>query len=767
MKKLIICLCFILSSPASAEENFPPFTTHPLKIQPVLSSSFAEYRVDHFHAGIDYKTWGKEGYRVYAVGNGSVVRIRTSPWFYGKAVYLKLTTGETAVYAHLSRFIPRFEEIIRKAQSREETYEVDVHIPEGDLTIREGEVLAYTGSTGTGLPHLHFELRDRQNRPINPIKRGFGYRDIIPPIFQRVAFIPLDAHSLVNSLPDEGIESFKASGSAGSFSIEKTPLLLGQIGVAVEIKDFTQSAPNNLGIYRLSLFKNGKLLYEKRYEYFSYADSRKINIDMNYHLLATDVGVFHNLFLEPGNDLHFYRHSNKGVLNLPVENPDSPLELISIEAEDFAGNVSQAEFFVRVGMPPVISRFTLNEETTTDFFLKAEGRGIPLRSLIVESSPDGGESWRRTVEEPVGHLFLSTHLRIPPSDNPCLFRVYVQDSTGVASPFRYHFAGELPDSISHPLTIEPTFRGNLLILHLHTETGFREPPTLKIKGTWGFHKSVAFHETGWGSYVAKATLRGISPKVWVELPTQSSQQEKKIQRREYTFHRVQAANKSSFEDPSGIRIDCPPGSFYQDTYLGLDWLEENLPNEGELRPASKILRIFPRDVPLAGKINLGLRSIGKTTEDGSSRDSGNTSAVEFEATGLYQAGSKGEWKFLDSARDGDFIRGECFHLGDFALFIDNTHPQITNMRPRGTTSKRRPLISAYIKDEGSGIKRDRDIRMWFDDYRIYAAYDPESDLLTYQVRYRQKPGKHTIRVSVRDMQGNENTVSWDFRIAGK
>ncbi len=130
MKRLLIFF-LLFNGTAVAEENLPPLTAWPVKIQPVLSSSFAEYRSNHFHAGIDFKTWGKEGYRVYAVEDGSIVRIRTSPWFYGKAVYLKMTTGETAVYAHLSRFIPRLEEVIRKAQRKEDTYEVDVHIPEG------------------------------------------------------------------------------------------------------------------------------------------------------------------------------------------------------------------------------------------------------------------------------------------------------------------------------------------------------------------------------------------------------------------------------------------------------------------------------------------------------------------------------------------------------------------------------------------------------------------------------------------------------------
>jgi len=63
----------------------------PLDIKPALTSTFAEFRKGwHLHAGIDLKTWGKKGYKVFAIDNGYLYRILVSPFGYGKAVYLKL-----------------------------------------------------------------------------------------------------------------------------------------------------------------------------------------------------------------------------------------------------------------------------------------------------------------------------------------------------------------------------------------------------------------------------------------------------------------------------------------------------------------------------------------------------------------------------------------------------------------------------------------------------------------------------------------------------
>ena len=54
----------------------------PLKIPLVLSGTFGELRNNHFHAGIDIKTKGQSGLKVYAIADGYVSRIKVSPWGY-------------------------------------------------------------------------------------------------------------------------------------------------------------------------------------------------------------------------------------------------------------------------------------------------------------------------------------------------------------------------------------------------------------------------------------------------------------------------------------------------------------------------------------------------------------------------------------------------------------------------------------------------------------------------------------------------------------
>ena len=89
----------------------------PLSLDPQLTSSFAEYRTGRFHAGIDLRTAGV-GREVFAAGDGYVSRVRCSPYGYGKAVYLQLHDGNSAVYAHLSDFYPELAAFVRAEQHR-------------------------------------------------------------------------------------------------------------------------------------------------------------------------------------------------------------------------------------------------------------------------------------------------------------------------------------------------------------------------------------------------------------------------------------------------------------------------------------------------------------------------------------------------------------------------------------------------------------------------------------------------------------------------
>ncbi|MQY63183.1 MAG: peptidoglycan DD-metalloendopeptidase family protein, partial [Calditrichaeota bacterium] len=134
-----------------------------------ITATFGDMRPRRYHAGLDIATSGTSGYEIYAVEDGYVERLLVGTRGYGKAIYLRLKDRRLAVYAHLQKFAPRLERRVHILQERQGKYALDLRFGRSDIPVRRGDVIAYTGDTGTiSGPHLHFELRDPKNRPLNP-----------------------------------------------------------------------------------------------------------------------------------------------------------------------------------------------------------------------------------------------------------------------------------------------------------------------------------------------------------------------------------------------------------------------------------------------------------------------------------------------------------------------------------------------------------------------------------------------------------------------
>ena len=86
----------------------------PLDFRMLLSGTFGELRGNHFHAGIDIKTQGVEGQKVYSIADGYISRIKVSTWGYGKVIYITHPkTGHTSVYAHLKKLSTKIDIFIQ------------------------------------------------------------------------------------------------------------------------------------------------------------------------------------------------------------------------------------------------------------------------------------------------------------------------------------------------------------------------------------------------------------------------------------------------------------------------------------------------------------------------------------------------------------------------------------------------------------------------------------------------------------------------------
>lgn len=170
----------------------------PIKNYQHLTSGHADSRYDHFHGGVDIRTGGNH-LEVVAPLDGRIERIAISPSGYGKVVYFRMDNDTTAVFGHLDRFAPRLESIVRDSQFVVGTYRVNLiyeqELPE--LRFKQGDVLAFTGQTGRGAPHLHFELRNEavQTDPLAVYRNP----DSKPPVISELRFVRFSEFDLQSS----------------------------------------------------------------------------------------------------------------------------------------------------------------------------------------------------------------------------------------------------------------------------------------------------------------------------------------------------------------------------------------------------------------------------------------------------------------------------------------------------------------------------------------------------------------------------------------
>lgn len=310
MRKHLLFLVFTIWSISigNSQEAVPAdYFQSPLDIPLVLAGTFGELRSNHFHSGVDIKTQKKQGLNVLAAAEGSVSRIKIAHYGYGKALYLTHPNGYTTVYAHLQKFSPAIEAYIKKKQYKKENFEIEL-FPNADLfKVSKGEVIGYSGNTGSsGGPHLHFEIRDRNSRPMNPFLFGMDILDTKKPKVTRVLAYPLDDNATINQSANP-IELRITQQPNGDFKAENINAL-GRIGFGVSTIDQQDLANNKNGIYSIQTEVNGEDIFKVQMDKFSFSETRYLNRMIDYSFYQKKKSRVQKLFIEKNNPLSIYKN---------------------------------------------------------------------------------------------------------------------------------------------------------------------------------------------------------------------------------------------------------------------------------------------------------------------------------------------------------------------------------------------------------------------------------------------------------------------------
>jgi len=361
LKHIFRLFIFFITFLSFSQEKYPKdYFRNPLGIPTVLAGTFGELRSNHFHSGIDIKTQGKEGLKIYAAAEGYVSRIKVAQYGFGKAIYITHPNGFTTVYAHLSKYADKIQEYVKSIQYKKENYQTgNLFFKKDKFPVKKGELIAFSGDTGSsGGPHLHYEIRNTKTENIlNPLFFGLKPEDSKPPIFQSLKVYPLNNFSRINNQNKSFILPLKNT-SKGKYTADRISAF-GIIGFAASVFDQLDKAPNKNGIYSLEMLVNGKRFYHHDVETFSFAESKFINLHIDYTHYKKYKRKYQKTYKETANKLSTYENLiNNGKINIK-KGLNYTIEII---AKDYKGNTSSIKI-------PIIGKesnslFTQKKDTT-------------------------------------------------------------------------------------------------------------------------------------------------------------------------------------------------------------------------------------------------------------------------------------------------------------------------------------------------------------------------------------------------------------------
>jgi len=342
---LIFLFTLLLTATAGEEPKDRTIFISPVKIPLALSANFGELRADHFHSGIDIKTEGVTGKEVVAASSGYVYRISISPGGFGKALYIRHPSGYSTVYGHLDKFTTEIEEYVISRQYEEKSYMVTLWPPKEKFQIDQGDIIAYSGNTGSSSgPHLHYEIRKSgEEIPVNPLLFEFGIEDNIKPVIEKLVIYPAGKSTLINN--QNKLLKVNVKGGNGNYGISsKNEISVsGPAGFGFKAYDLLNSSYNKCSLYSIQLRIDGIPVFTYIMDAFSFNESRYINSHIDYETYLRENIYVERAFRLPNDRLSVYQNVvNKGIINFS----DKGRRHLEIIVSDIHDNKSVLSFFV-------------------------------------------------------------------------------------------------------------------------------------------------------------------------------------------------------------------------------------------------------------------------------------------------------------------------------------------------------------------------------------------------------------------------------------
>ena len=228
----------------------------------------------------------------------------------------------------------------------EKKFEIRLFPKKNQYRIKKKELIGFSGNTGrsTG-PHLHYEIRDENDYPINPLKfKKEKLEDTIPPIIKSLFYKQLFKNN-------EGLyEDSKVGFKKLNFNkikekyISDTLKVSSIIGFGIDSFDKMNFTNNVMGINKIETFLNNNKIFSMDFNKFSFNEWRHINTFIDYANYKKNKLTIQKLFTTYYNPLEMYDRSlgdgSMDLTKLTSLNTDSS-HIYKILLYDFNRNITE------------------------------------------------------------------------------------------------------------------------------------------------------------------------------------------------------------------------------------------------------------------------------------------------------------------------------------------------------------------------------------------------------------------------------------------
>lgn len=309
-----------------------------------LAGTMGELRSSHFHTGIDIRTGGQEGLSVKAADDGYISRIAVKGGGYGNTIYIKHPNGHTTVYAHLKSFRKDIADYVRKQQYAKQKFSVNLFPTTSAFKVERGDEIALSGNSGSsGGPHLHFDVRNRNQDLLNPLHYGFNeITDIRPPLAKALALVTTNIEDRVNG--EFGRIEIAIRQEKNYFSIADTIYAKGRIGLELLAHDRMNNTRFRTGINKIEIKVNNSTHMVTTIDTWPFSKARQFYTYVNYEALVNYSKRYHKLYIDKGNHLDFYSTTtDRGYLIIE----DNKIYSFDITLTDSYNNKSKVHFVIK------------------------------------------------------------------------------------------------------------------------------------------------------------------------------------------------------------------------------------------------------------------------------------------------------------------------------------------------------------------------------------------------------------------------------------